>query len=45
MTMHSCHRRFHLGYLPDDLVINHLARARESRRFVAQGYQHELQGC
>ena len=27
----------HLGYLPDELVINHLARARESIRFVGPG--------
>jgi hypothetical protein len=27
----------HLGYLPDEIVINHLARARESIRFVGPG--------
>jgi hypothetical protein len=27
----------HLGYLPDELVIGHLARARESIRFVGPG--------
>jgi hypothetical protein len=27
----------HLGYLPDELVISHLARARESIRFVGPG--------
>jgi len=27
----------HLGYLPDELIINHLARARESIRFVGPG--------
>ncbi len=39
----------HLGYLPDELVISHLARARESIRFVGPGLSEAvanvLAGC
>jgi hypothetical protein len=32
----------HLGYLPDEMVISHLARARESIRFVGPGLSVEV---
>lgn len=34
-----------LGYLPDDLVISYLARARESIRFEGTGYRKQPRVC